>query len=218
MDERLEPPKRGEWRAIFDERPQSFDDYVAACANRRSGARSVIHLQPLGEAAGSDLLESMRAHAAAFFGLPARIGDPMPMIEDGWAPQTRRQNASILIDRLAPRAPDDALIFLGVVVRDHFARGLAWVFGEGNFSNRCAVMSLARIRTSGRALKLMTHEACHVLSIAHCTTRRCLMQGSNSVRELDATPAELCSLDRDKLQWNLGGVAKNHVLAPGRGA
>ena len=219
MDDRLGPPKRGEWRAVFDERPQSLDDYVSTCAHRRTAARSVLHLQPLGSAAErTGLLESLRARAADFFGLPVRVGGPLPMIDDGWSPQTRRQNASILIDRLAPRAPDDALVFLGIVDVDLFARGLPWVFGEGNFANRCGVMSLARMRTTERALKLMTHEACHALSIAHCTTRRCLMQGSNSLREFDATPAELCSIDREKLRWAVGSLSENRVLAPPTGA
>lgn len=184
--------------------PQSFDEYVASCANRRTAARSAFHLQPLGKAgARADLLEQMRAKAEAFFGLPARVGDPLPMIGDGWDPMRRRQNASVLIDRLAPLAPGDALVFLAVAEEDLFARGLPWVFGEGNLENRCGVVSLARLGSAGRALKLMCHEACHVLSIAHCTSRRCLMQGARSLREFDRLPMELCPIDLEKLQWNV---------------
>jgi archaemetzincin len=219
MEPRLGPPRPGEWRELFPERPQSFEDYVASCANRRTPGRSAFHLQPLGRAAGrGGLLERMREHAGGFFGLPARVGDPLPMIEEGWAPERRRHNASILIDRLAPRAPDDALVFLGVVEEDLFARGLPWVFGEGNFANRCGILSLARLETTDRALKLMCHEACHTLSIAHCTGRRCLMQGSNSLREFDATPAELCEVDRRKLRWNTGESSEFHVLPTAPGA
>jgi predicted Zn-dependent protease len=219
MDDRLGPPRTGEWRALFRERPQSFEDYVASCANRRTSTRFAFHLQPLGRAgARTDLLERMRGRAEEFFGLPARVGDPLPMIEDGWAPQQRRHNASILIDRLAPRAPADALVCLAVIEEDLFARGLPWVFGEGNFENRCGVVSFARLGSAGRALKLMCHEACHVLSIAHCTTRRCLMQGANSLQEFDATPPDLCRVDLQKLRWNTGTAAENHVLAPATGA
>ena len=205
MDEPLGPPKLGEWRAIIDEPPQSFDDYAASCANRRTAARSAFHLLPLGRAAvRTGLLHRMRRHAEEFFGIPARAGDPLPMIGEGWDPMRRRHNASIVIDRLAPLAPSDALVCLAVVDEDLFARGLPWVFGEGNFENRCGVISLARLEGSvDRALKLMGHEACHVLSIAHCTRHRCLMQGANSLPEFDATPAELCALDARKLRWNL---------------
>jgi archaemetzincin len=213
MEHRLRPPRPDEWRALFRERPQSFEDYVATCANRRTPGRSAFHLQPLGRAAcRGELLERMRAHAEDFFGLPARVGAPLPMIEEGWAPERRRHNASILIDRLAPLAPDDALVLLAVVEEDLFARGLPWVFGEGNFGNRCGVLSLARLESAERALKLMCHEGCHVLSIAHCTVRRCLMQGSNSLREFDATPADLCDLDLRKLRWNTGRTSEFHVL------
>ena len=199
--------------------PQGLDDYVASCANRRTAARSVFHLQPMGKAgARADLLEPMRAQAAAFFGLPARVGDPLPAIGDGWDPMRRRQNASVLIDRLAPLAPGDALVFLAVVEEDLFARGLPWVFGEGNFGNRCGVLSLARLGQALRALKLMCHEAGHVLSIAHCASRHCLMQGARSLAEVDAMPLALCAADLEKLRWNTGGSAENYVLAPAAGA
>ena len=50
----------------------------------------------------------------------------------------------------------------------------------------------------------MTHEAGHVLSIAHCVTYRCVMQGSNTLEESDGHPLHLCPLDLRKLEWNTG--------------
>ncbi|HXX93757.1 MAG TPA: archaemetzincin [Planctomycetota bacterium] len=207
------------WRRIFEERAQSFEEYAASCAQRRSPAREAFHLQPLGRAARrGGLLDRMRVQAEAFFGLPARVGDPLPMIDEGWAPERGRQNASILIDRLSGSRPADALVYLAVVEEDLFARGLPWVFGEGNLTNGCGVLSLARLDSDVRAFKLMCHEGCHVLSIAHCTSGRCLMQGSNSLEEFDAAPAELCPMDHRKLRWSTHPDVEFRVLAAARGA
>ena len=55
-----------------------------------------------------------------------------------------------------------------------------------------------------RVLKLMTHEAGHILSIEHCVHYRCVMQGANSLREDDRHPMHLCPVDLAKLAWNTG--------------
>jgi archaemetzincin len=239
-------PETPEWSAVFREKPQSLAAYVASCANRRSDARAVFSLLPLGRAgARTDLLEPMRRWAEAFFGLPARLEPARPMIEEGWSPQRRSHNASILLDRLAPARPDDALVLFALVEEDLFARSLPFVFGEGNFETGCAVGSLARFgpASSGaalrRALRLLAHEGCHALSIAHCPAPGCLMRGANSLEEFDRQNLEPCANDLEKLRWNTGldperragriravlqesrleaGPAENRVLPPTRGA
>ena len=65
-------------------------------------------------------------------------------------------------------------------------------------------VTVGKVFVNRRALKLMTHEAGHVLSIAHCVTYRCVMQGSNTLEESDGHPLHLCPLDLRKLEWNTG--------------
>src|SRR5262249_59303341 len=88
---------------------------------------------------------------------------------------------------------------------DLFTRGTKFVFGESSLEGRAGVSSLARLDGSERrALKLMTHEAGHLISIAHCVTHRCVMQGSNTLEESDGHPLHLCPEDLRKLEWNTG--------------
>jgi archaemetzincin len=210
--ERLGPPQPGEWRYSFRESPQSFEEYVGSCANRKTERRSVFYIQPLG-AAGDRYratIERMRAYAEVFFGVPAKVRDPIPMFEEGWVPERRQYNSSSLITQLAGMAPEDALVFIGITEKDLFARGLNFVFGEGNLQNRCGIYSLMRYETPDetlflrRALKLMSHEVGHILSIHHCVSYRCVMQGANSLPEDDRHPMHLCPIDLRKLQWNTG--------------
>lgn len=199
--ERLGPPRRGEWRSIFHEPEQTFEAYAARCANRRTEARSLLLLQPLGEIAAP--LDRMREYAEAFFGLETRVRPPLPAVERAHISARGQSNSSMILDELI--APADALLTIGVTDRDLFARGKKFVFGEGRFERRTGVISLARLEGSERrALKLLSHEAGHILSIAHCTTHRCVMQGSNGLEESDRHPLYLCPEDLRKLEWNTG--------------
>ena len=152
----------------------------------------------------------MRAYAEIYFGVPAKVWDPIPMFEEGWAPARRQYNSTSVITQLAGLVPADALVFIGITEKDLFARGLNFVFGEGNLQNRCGVYSLTRYENDDeklflrRALKLMSHEVGHILSIHHCVTYRCVMQGANSLVEDDRHPMHLCPIDLRKLQWNTG--------------
>jgi archaemetzincin len=50
----------------------------------------------------------------------------------------------------------------------------------------------------------MTHELGHMFGIAHCTAYRCLMNGSNSLKETDAAPMHLCPVCLRKLHASVG--------------
>lgn len=220
--ELLPPPRRGEWRAIVKEREQTCDEYVLRCANRKSATRSALVLQPLGDVdrRHAALLGRLREYGAVFFGLETRIAPALPLTDAAHVPQRDQHNSSMILDDLAGRLPAGALIYLGIADRDLFARGKKYVFGEGDLERRTGVLSLSRLETPDtdlflrRALRLMSHEAGHILSIAHCVKRRCLMQGSNTLAESDAQPLHLCREDRRKLEWNTGygGARRERAL------
>lgn len=206
--ERLAPPRRGEWRSLFDEKPQTFEDYVGGAPNRRSDQRSFLALQPFGTSPGA--IRRMADYAEAFFGLPVRILPVRPAVDRAHVPTRDQVNSSMVLDELAELVPAGALGVLGITTHDLFARGKKFVFGEGSLERRVGVCSLARLASTDastadrRALKLMTHEIGHILSIAHCVTHRCVMQGSNTLEESDGHPLHLCPTDLRKLEWNTG--------------
>ncbi len=208
----LPAPRRGEWRSIVQEREQSFEEYVRDCANRKSAARFRLVILPLGGLAGrfGTLLELMREYAGIFFGLESCLGGDRELPDGAFVPQRRQHNSSMILDVLAAHLDDRALITLAVTDADLFSRGTAYVFGEGNLGRRVGICSLARLTTPEepifrrRALKLMSHEAAHILSLTHCVRRRCLLQGANTIEESDGHPLEPCDEDLRKLQWNTG--------------
>jgi archaemetzincin len=204
-------PRPGEWRSVFHEDGQTFAQYVRDCENRKSEQRHTIYLQPLGDAGVryARTLLQVRDYASAFFGIPARIAKPLPIDQRTFAAARKQFDASALIRGLKSKAPDDALVFVALTDRDLFAPGLNFLFGQGDFANRTGVSSLVRYQTPDaktflrRTLKLVTHEAGHILSLRHCTFYRCVMQGANTLAEDDSHPMHLCSIDLRKLEWNL---------------
>lgn len=208
--DRLPPPRRGEWRSVIREREQSFEDYVRDCVNRRTATRAALLVQPLGDVQDAPLLQLLRDYGGIFFGLEARIGDPLPLPDAAHVPQRDQHNSSMILDALAGGVDDAALITIAVTGADLFSRGKRYVFGEGDLERRVGICSLARLRTPDealfrrRALRLLTHEAGHILSIPHCVSRRCLMQGANTLEESDRHPMQPCREDLRKLVWNTG--------------
>jgi archaemetzincin len=210
--ERLGPPQPGEWRARFKEPPQSFEKYVNGSVNRKSDRRTTFYIQPLGDAGTRyrETLERMRAFAEAYFGVPARVLDPIPMFEDSYAPGRSQYDSTAIIRRLADRHPEDALAYMGITCKDLYSEGLNFVFGEGSLTWRCGVYSLVRYETpddvlfTRRSLKLLAHEAGHIFSIEHCVAYACVMQGANTLAEHDRHPLHLCPIDLRKILWNTG--------------
>jgi archaemetzincin len=208
----LPRPRKGEWRSRFPERPQPLEEYRAARPNRRSSERAFIYLQPLGNSGSrySRILECAREYAEIYFGVPARLLPPGPLAEEAYIPGRRQVNSAMMLERLARQAPPEALVYLAVLEEDLFGRGLKFVFGESHLEERAGVCSLHRLETPEpdlflrRTLRLLTHEAGHILSLRHCLYYRCVMQGSNSLPESDAQPLHLCPIDLEKVAWNTG--------------
>jgi archaemetzincin len=85
---------------------------------------------------------------------------------------------------------------------------------EANFRRRVGVWSIYRNSYPGknseafqvclrRTAMTAAHESGHILTIKHCTTFRCLMNGSNHQEERDSRPLNLCPMCLRKLVWNL---------------
>jgi archaemetzincin len=208
----LGPPLPGEWRFRFKEAPQSFEDYRTGPLNAKCAHRTTFYLQPLGEAGTRyrETLERMRIYAEAFFGVPAKVLDPIPLFEDTYSEKRKQYDAEGIIDRLSQRIPPDALVYMGIAEKDLYVPDLNFVFGVGHPGLRCGAYSLTRYETEDvalftrRSLKLLAHEAGHIVSINHCVTYSCVMQGANSLPEDDSHPMHLCPIDLQKVLWNGG--------------
>jgi archaemetzincin len=231
---RKKAPRGGDWLAVFPEREQTFFQYATGNPVRRTDERASIVLQPLGPFSGHDLaiMERLVAMTSAFFQLPVRLAQALPLPEKGkrfrpGGPQRTQYLTTVIENQvLAPGLPRDAICYLGVTMADLYPQeSWNYVFGEASYKGRIGVFSLARYspRFWGetetaeserllilRAFKVLTHEAGHMLSLEHCVRFECLMNGSNSLEEADGQPEWLCPDCLKKLHWNLNLDLRAH--------
>ena len=94
-----------------------------------------------------------------------------------------------------------------------------FVFGQAPLRDRIGVLSFARYDpafygekcASGyrkillrRCCNVLAHETAHMFGLLHCISFKCVMNGSNHLRESDARPLYLCPVRLHKLQFGIG--------------
>jgi archaemetzincin len=227
--EKKRKPKPGEWLDRFPESGQSFLRYQGSKPVRPTKERGTIVLQPLGEfrASERELLETLRVALAIFFQLPVELRASLPlpdkgkrMRSDGGKRWTQQSTEVLLDEVLAPKVPDHAVIYVGVTLTDLYPEpSWNYVFGEASLEKRVGVYSLVRFfpafwgqeesaqaydKGLARSVAVLCHETGHAFGMEHCTDYECVMNGSNSLDELDTQFGELCPICLRKLQWNIG--------------
>lgn len=230
--ERLDDPAHGSWRDRFDEPIQDYDRWLETRPAPPSEDRKIIYLQPVG-AFGEDApdLEVIAEGVRIYTGMETRIRPPMPFHK--LDARTRKNpigghlqwHSADMLEGLRSHKPDDAYTVLALTMTDLWPReGWNFVFGQASLRHNVGVQSFARYdpdreishRILGgtdltrdqvilrRSLKVVLHELGHTFGIRHCQHYKCIMNGSNSLRETDEAPIHMCPVDLRKMQHAVG--------------
>jgi archaemetzincin len=208
---RLGEPVGGEWLAHFHEPGQSYGEYVRSDPNRRTPQRGRLHLLPYHDLSPlhRSVLVDTRALVAAFFDSEVVVLPTQRVSPQAWSSARGQWDAELVADDQLERVPDDSLGVLGLMGGDLWAGQLRFVFGIGRFRERVGVHSLHRYGEdrrvlTERAFKLASHELGHMFGIEHCVFYECVMNGVNSLAELDESSPHLCPVCHEKLRHALG--------------
>jgi archaemetzincin len=225
LGEPLNEPEEGDWLAEHEEEGQTFDQYLSANPVRRDDTLHTIYLCLVGDfdEPQARIIDLTRVYLGIFFDVPVVVHRCVPL-PDVPARARRRHpewgnkqllSTFILREILEPDLPDDALAYLALTARDLWP-GKDWnfVFGQANLRRRVGVWSIYRNGWPGkneqafrlclrRSLMTASHETGHILTMAHCTAYRCLMNGSNHQEERDQRPLYPCPVCLRKVLWNL---------------
>ena len=224
----IQLPRPGDWLTLHTEKGQSFEEYRDSNANKTDAIHHVIYLLPIGDfdEDSSPPLEEIRAYAAAFFQMEAKL---LPAYHPHDLEFEPRKNArggqrqvltKSIMTFLKTRLPANAYCLLGITMTDLYPDP-SWnfVFGEATLSDRVGVYSFARYdpvfwdKPRGkdyrslilqRACKVLSHETGHMFGLQHCIYYDCVMNGSNGMRETDDQPQRLCPVCLRKLHLATG--------------
>jgi archaemetzincin len=112
---------------------------------------------------------------------------------------------------VASSQPDRFVV--GVLAVDLFVPGLNFVFGLANPGLRAAVVSWARLQAPSpdlwalRLAKEVVHEVGHLMGLAHCSDRMCVMHFSNMLSDTDAKGAAFCPRCARRMPGHVNGAA-----------
>lgn len=201
----LDAPKPGDWLYNFPEAGQTFEQYKAKDHTRRDDQRHTIYVAPLGEtkARSERIIQVMAEYLDAYYDTRTRVLPPIPLPLGAYQDQRKQYDARAVLDALQMHVPDDAIGLVTVTEADLYIPSARYVFGLGSHHHKTATISLNRLgddfRIAGkpgtvlrRALLTASHEFGHILSMKHCTAFQCLMNGTNSLEEVDRHQLHIC--------------------------
>jgi len=220
-------PRPGDWLAEHYESGQSFEDFVRHRPNRPGKIRNKIYLQPLGKFPNGQipLVERLKEYAVAYFDMEVNV-PPCLALSDSITSRINpfTHNRQILtgdvLAILKKKVPRDAFCVLAITMEDLYPDP-SWnfVFGQASLRERVGVYSFARYDPAfygkkrgkdyekvllRRSCKVLVHEMGHMFGLKHCIYFRCVLNGSNHLKESDSRPMHLCPVCLRKLQYSIG--------------
>ena len=226
--ETIPSPQPGDWLAVHREKGQTFDQFVQSNPNRPDKTRNKIYLQPLGQFPDGQLplVERLKEYAGAYFAMDVQV---LPLLALSGNKITTRTNphtknrqilTADVLAILRKNLPADAFCLLAITMEDLYPDP-SWnfVFGQAMLRGRVGVYSFARYDPAfygekrgsdyehvllRRSCKVLAHETAHMFGLRHCIYFKCVVNGSNHLKESDSRPLHLCPVCLRKLQHSIG--------------
>lgn len=220
-DVKLPAAKAGDWRFEHNEATQTFDSYRLQCLKNERKDHNTIYLKPVGQFTPEQqqALELTRQYVNIFFQTKTLL---LNTGTDNYIASSAKRFRDHHIQLLAPylldsillqQVPKNAHALMAFTAKDLYpSNNWNYVFGLASYQKRVGVTSLYRLKSKSadnrtaflrRLLNISSHEIGHMFSISHCSVNACVMNGGNSLQELDLQPNRLCSDCQKKLFWRL---------------
>jgi archaemetzincin len=137
------------------------------------------------------------------FGYPT---EPLRLSEDisfAFNPERLQYHSTLILERLAAVAPDDAVRVLAVTKVDLFIPVLTYVYGEAQLGGKACIISTHRLcetlnPVTGaetlrfRIFKEAVHELGHTFNLKHCKDQTCIMHYCRNIKDVDRKSGQLC--------------------------
>lgn len=230
LDTPKKAPAEDDWMAEHHESYQSFQAYKSSNPVRATSVRPFLYIVKMGRYSAWDdsLFSIISKGLSACFQIPVKVLAPLPdsVMNSTHIRENGQWDADFIIHNVLPGViPNDAVALIALSSKDLYP-GNNWnyVFGLASLKNRTGVWSFYRMGnpscgleefkiTAIRTLHVALHETGHLFGIRHCVSYECLMNGSNSLEELDRQVGWFCHDCLMKLCWNRGIQPIQHLNA-----
>jgi len=213
-------PEAYDWLGSYNERGQTFDEYLESIPTLPTIERKTIYVLPIGKFTPQQrkIIDITAGYLEAFYDLQVRTMRSQPikrplnakdqrLLKYSKAPQIR--TGYLMDEVLKPQLPNDAAALIAFTSDDLYPdETMFFVFGQASLEDRVGVWSLARLDDNAgydkfllRTLKIAAHETGHMFSMRHCTKYECVMSGTNQLAETDRRPIDACPECMAKVCW-----------------
>jgi archaemetzincin len=156
-----------------------------------------------------DLLNAVKESLKTELDVDAKLMNPIKMSKEFYNPVRHQYISDKILNFLSEKFKDKTL---AITDEDLYTENLNFVFGQAQLAGRVAIVSIHRLRpefygeTSDknllveRTIKETVHEVGHTLGLNHCENKKCVMNFSNSISDVDRKNKNLCENCRIKLQ------------------
>jgi archaemetzincin len=160
-----------------------------------------ILISPIGEV-DHTIIEAANVEIERVYGLRTETATLLDEVEFAFDSERNQYYSTLILERLAARAPSQALKVLAITRVDLFIPILTHVYGEAQLGGKTCIVSTYRLNegssnflnltSNHRVAKESIHELGHTFGLRHCREQNCIMHYSRSVEDVDCKSDQLC--------------------------
>jgi archaemetzincin len=184
-------------------------------------SQHTVLISPIGDFDSATLVAA-GAEINRVYGFQTEIAPLLDEVEFAFDEDRNQYYSTLILERLATRAPSHVLKVLGVTRVDLFIPILTHVYGEAQLGGKACIVSTHRLNEgfpnilnetyNHRVAKESIHELGHTFDLRHCRERNCIMHYSRTVQDVDRKSDQLCRYCKVLLDDELKRLEKSSGL------